>query len=107
VIAGLQLATIAMSGGDVGLLGEAYAFGVVWSFFPEIAGGCWCCASRRHDQEYKFPANLRIGKIELADRPGQHHHGARTGGDRESVFEADRDDLRASASRYFCSSSSR
>src|SRR5207249_8064841 len=32
VIAGLQLVTIVLSGGNVYLLGEAYAFGVVWSF---------------------------------------------------------------------------
>ncbi len=32
LIVGLQLATILISGGDVLLLGEAYAFGVVWSF---------------------------------------------------------------------------
>src|SRR5436305_12806733 len=32
LITGLQLATIIISRGDVILLGEAYAFGVVWSF---------------------------------------------------------------------------
>ena len=32
LIAGLQLFTIVASRGDVILLGEAYAFGVVWSF---------------------------------------------------------------------------
>jgi amino acid transporter len=32
LIAGLQIVTIVISGGNVILLGEAYAFGVVWSF---------------------------------------------------------------------------
>ncbi|MDE3198641.1 MAG: APC family permease, partial [Acidobacteriota bacterium] len=38
VIAILQIVTIALSGGDVYLLGEAYAFGVVWSFFLKALG---------------------------------------------------------------------
>src|SRR3954447_22813508 len=60
----LQIATIAMSGGDVNLLGEAYAFGVVWSFFLKSTG-VLVLRFKRHDQEYKTPLNLRIGKIEL------------------------------------------
>ena len=64
VIALLQLATITMSGGDVYLLGEAYAFGVVWSFFLKSLG-VFVLRYKRHDQEYKFPINLRIGGIEL------------------------------------------
>src|SRR6185437_12596148 len=34
----MQLVTIALSRGDVYLLGEAYAFGVVWSFFLKSLG---------------------------------------------------------------------
>ena len=34
----LQIATIVLSRGDVYLLGEAYAFGVVWSFFLKSLG---------------------------------------------------------------------
>ena len=60
----LQLATIAMSGGDVNLLGEAYAFGVVWSFFLKSLG-VLVLRFKRHDQEYKTPVNIRIGKLEL------------------------------------------
>jgi amino acid transporter len=56
----LQLGTIAMSGGDVNLLGEAYAFGVVWSFFLKSLG-VLVLRFRRHDQEYKTPINLRLG----------------------------------------------
>ncbi len=60
----LQILTIALSKGDVYLLGEAYAFGVVWSFFLKSLG-VLVLRFQRHDQEYKFPFNPRAGKIEL------------------------------------------
>jgi hypothetical protein len=63
-IALMQLATILMSGGDVYLLGEAYAFGVVWSFFLKSLG-VLVLRYKRHDQEYKFPVNLRLGGKEI------------------------------------------
>src|SRR5215472_2418038 len=64
VIAGLQIITIGLSGGNVYLLGEAYAFGVVWSFFLQ-ALGVLVLRYHRHDQEYKVPMNIRIGGIEI------------------------------------------
>ncbi len=64
LIAILQILTIALSGGDVYLLGEAYAFGVVWSFFLK-ALGVLVLRYHRHDQEYKFPFNIRIGGVEI------------------------------------------
>jgi amino acid transporter len=64
VIAALQLGTIAISGGDVYFLGEAYAFGVVWSFFLKSLG-VLVLRARRHDQEYKVPINIPIGPWEL------------------------------------------
>ena len=60
LIALLQLATILWSRGDVILLGEAYAFGVVWSFFLK-ALGVLVLRFKRHDQEYKTPLNITIG----------------------------------------------
>jgi amino acid transporter len=60
----LQLLTIVASRGDVYLLGEAYAFGVVWSF--SLKGlGVLVLRFQRHDQEYKTPLNIRIGGKEL------------------------------------------
>jgi nucleotide-binding universal stress UspA family protein len=56
----LQIATIVASRGNVYLLGEAYAFGVVWSFFLK-ALGVLALRFQRRDQEYKVPLNLRIG----------------------------------------------
>ena len=64
VIAILQILTIVGSQGDVYLLGEAYAFGVTWSFFLKGLG-VLALRFQRHDQEYKFPLNLTIGKLEL------------------------------------------
>ena len=60
----LQIGTILLSGGDMYLLGEAYAFGVVWSFFLK-ALGVLVLRYHRHDQEYKFPFNLHIGGVEI------------------------------------------
>jgi amino acid transporter len=64
LVALLQIATITLSRGDVYLLGEAYAFGVVWSFFLKSAG-VLVLRYHRHDQEYKFPLNITIGGREL------------------------------------------
>ena len=60
----LQLATIVFSRGDMYLLGEAYAFGVVWSFFLKSMG-VLVLRYQRHDQEYKFPLNIRLGGVEI------------------------------------------
>ncbi len=54
-----QLVTIVASRGDVYLLGEAYAFGVVWSFFMKGLG-VLVLRFQRSDQEYKTPLNPRI-----------------------------------------------
>src|SRR5262249_11572572 len=63
-IVGLQVVTIIASRGDVKLLGEAYAFGVVWSFFMK-ALGVLVLRFRRHDQEYKTPLNITLGNREI------------------------------------------
>ena len=60
----LQVATIVASRGDVTLLGEAYAFGVIWSFCMK-ALGVLVLRFRRHDQEYKTPLNFTVGGREI------------------------------------------
>jgi amino acid transporter len=60
----LQMVTIAFSQGDVILLGEAYAFGVTWSFFLK-ALGVFTLRFQRKDQEYKFPFNLMVGARQI------------------------------------------
>jgi amino acid transporter len=64
MVALLQAGTILASRGDVLLLGEAYAFGVVWSFFMK-AIGVLVLRVRRHDQEYKVPLNITIRGHEI------------------------------------------
>jgi amino acid transporter len=59
VITVFQLATVIGSRGDVVVLGEAYAFGVVWSFFMK-ALGVLVLRFKRHDQDYKTPINITI-----------------------------------------------
>ena len=65
VISLLQIFTIILSGGDVYLLGEAYAFGVVWSFFLKSLG-VLVLRYHRKDQEYKFPG--KIGRASCRER---------------------------------------
>jgi amino acid transporter len=60
----LQIGTIALSRGNVLLLGEAYAFGVVWSFFMKSLG-VLVLRFRRHDQEYRFPLNVTVAGREI------------------------------------------
>ncbi|MEO8098844.1 MAG: APC family permease [Acidobacteriota bacterium] len=60
----LQLLTIVISRGDMTILAEAYAFGVVLSFFFK-ALGVTALRFQRHDQEYKTPLNLRIAGREI------------------------------------------
>jgi amino acid transporter len=64
MIAIAQVLTIIGSRGDVLLLGEAYAFGVVWSFFLK-GMGVLALRFQRSDQEYKTPLNFKIGKYEI------------------------------------------
>lgn len=60
----LQIITIVASRGQTYLLGEAYAFGIVWSFFLK-ALSVMVLRFQRHDQEYKFPLNVRVGRFEI------------------------------------------
>ena len=60
----LQVATIIGSRGDMTVLAEAYAFGVVWSFFMK-ALGVTVLRFQRTDQEYKFPFNIRFAGREI------------------------------------------
>jgi hypothetical protein len=60
----LQLATILLSRGEVYLLGEAYAFGVVWSFsFNGLAVLVLRFKQPGH-REWRVPLNLKVGKTE-------------------------------------------
>jgi len=63
-VALLQVATVLGSRGDVYLLGEAYAFGIVWSFFLK-ALGVTVLRFRGYNPQYRTPLNLRVGRLEV------------------------------------------
>jgi amino acid transporter/nucleotide-binding universal stress UspA family protein len=65
LILALQLAVILFSGGDMILLGEAYAFGVVWSFVFKAAAMVVLRFKDRTPREYKVPFNFRVGSLEI------------------------------------------
>jgi len=65
LIVGLQLATIIISRGDMYTLGEAYAFGVVWSFVFKALAMVVLRFKDRTPREFKVPFNIRVGNVEL------------------------------------------
>ncbi len=66
VIVLLQIVTIVLSRGDVYLLGEAYAFGVVWSFsFKALAMLVLRFTEPEAPREWRVPFNLQIGGREF------------------------------------------
>jgi len=65
LIAGLQLLTILLSRGHVYLLGEAYAFGVVWSFTLKGLAVLVLRFTEPGQREWRVPINLKVGSLEL------------------------------------------
>jgi amino acid transporter/nucleotide-binding universal stress UspA family protein len=65
LILGMQLAVILVSGGDMLLLGEAYAFGVVWSFVFKAAAMVVLRFKDRTPRAYRVPLNIKIGGVEV------------------------------------------
>src|SRR5205085_10001163 len=62
----LQLATILLSRGDVYVLGEAYAFGVVWSFaFKAVSVLVLRYTQPDEPRPWPVPLQLRVGSFEL------------------------------------------
>jgi amino acid transporter len=61
----LQLFTILVSRGNVYLLGEAYAFGVIWSFTFNGLAMLVLRYKYKGERGWKVPPNIRIGDTEL------------------------------------------
>jgi nucleotide-binding universal stress UspA family protein len=61
----LQISTIVASRGNVLTLGEAYAFGVVWSFFFKAMSMLVLRFKRPEHREYEVPFNIRVGRFDL------------------------------------------
>jgi amino acid transporter/nucleotide-binding universal stress UspA family protein len=65
LIVALQLLTIIVSRGHMVLLGEAYAFGVVWSFVFKALAMVVLRFKDRSPREFKVPFNIRVGDVEI------------------------------------------
>src|SRR5438105_14238159 len=65
LIVGLQVLTILLSRGNVIVLGEAYAFGVIWSFTFNSLAMLVLRFKYKGARGWRVPPNIRIGKIEV------------------------------------------
>jgi len=65
LVVALQLLTIVLSRGNVILLGEAYAFGVIWSFAMKGLAVLVLRYTQAGPREYRVPLNLRFHRLEL------------------------------------------
>ncbi len=65
LVAALQILTILLSRGNVILLGEAYAFGVIWSFAMKGMGVLVLRYRQGALRGFEVPLNFKIGKLEI------------------------------------------
>jgi amino acid transporter len=61
----MQMFTILVTRGDVIMLGEAYAFGVIWSFTFNSLAMLVLRWKYHGERGWKVPPNIRIGKTEI------------------------------------------
>jgi amino acid transporter len=61
----LQLATIILSRGDIFVLGEAYAFGVMWSFAMKGLAVLVLRFKQPGKREFRVPFNIKVGSLEI------------------------------------------
>ena len=65
LVVGLQLLTILITHGDIYLLGEAYAFGVVWSFSMNALSMLVLRFKQPGPRPFRVPFNPKIGNTEI------------------------------------------
>jgi hypothetical protein len=65
LVVGLQLLTIILSRGNIFVLGEAYAFGVMWSFSMKGLAVLVLRYKQPGKREFRVPLNFHIGKTEI------------------------------------------
>jgi amino acid transporter len=65
LVVGLQLLTIFLSRGNIFLLGEAYAFGVMWSFAMKGLAVLVLRYKQPGGREFRVPLNLKFGNTEI------------------------------------------
>lgn len=65
LIAAIQIITILLCRGDVYLLGEAYAFGLIWSFTTQTLAVVILRFRDKSPREWKVPLNIRVFGTEM------------------------------------------
>ncbi len=65
LVVGLQLLTILLSRGNVIVLGEAYAFGVMWSFAMKGLAVLVLRYTEAGPREFRVPMNIKLGPLEI------------------------------------------
>ena len=95
LIVGLQLAPVLLTRGDVEMLGQAYAFGVVWSFAMKGLAVLVLRLSQPGAREWSVPLNFRVGGTETAGGAGADHAGAVRAGGGERAHKEGGDDFRS------------
>lgn len=65
MVAVLQIVIILLSRGNTIFLGEAYAFGVIWSFTFMTTSIALLRFKRPGQREWRVPLNFRIGQVEI------------------------------------------
>jgi amino acid transporter len=65
LVVALQVLTIILSRGDILLLGDAYAFGVMWSFAMKALAVLVLRYKEPGQRDFRVPLNFKIGKIEI------------------------------------------
>ncbi|HKW97235.1 MAG TPA: APC family permease [Bryobacteraceae bacterium] len=65
LIAALQIACLILTRGDLLLLGDAYAFGVVWSFAMKALAVLVLRYRQPGKREFQVPLNFRIAGVEI------------------------------------------
>src|ERR1700693_1923479 len=65
LVVGLQLLTIFLSRGNIFVLGEAYAFGVMWSFAMKGLAVLVLRYKQPGEREFRVPLNFKVGNVEI------------------------------------------
>jgi len=65
LVVGLQIGTIILSRGNMLVLGEAYAFGVMWSFAMKGLAVLVLRYKQPGKRQFRVPLNLKFGSLEI------------------------------------------
>jgi amino acid transporter len=65
MVVGMQIATIVVSRGNIFVLGEAYAFGVMWSFAMKGLAVLVLRYKQPGKRQFRVPLNFALGSLEI------------------------------------------